>query len=149
MSVYLKLVDLYRRNGFQVRTGLYPPHFGNFKGASGTVLEKDSMKLRTGGGIALGEVYLLEELCAVVGPKRVFIIGNAFGWSTFAFAYACPEARVVALDAFYVCGMLLLVTLGMRTGSSLYFEASIIIALLGFSSTVALAKFLMRGEIVE
>ena len=99
MSVYLKLVDLYRRNGFQVRTGLYPPHFGNFKGASGTVLEKDSLKLRTGGGIALGEVYLLEELCAAVQPRRIFIIGNAFGWSTFAFAYACPEARVVALDA--------------------------------------------------
>ena len=59
------------------------------------------------------------------------------------------QDRVIALDAFYVCGMLLLITLGMRTGSTLYFEASVIIALLGFSSTVALAKFLMRGEVVE
>ena len=59
------------------------------------------------------------------------------------------QDRVIALDAFYVCGMLLLITLGMRTGSSLYFEASVIIALLGFSSTVALAKFLMRGEVIE
>jgi multicomponent K+:H+ antiporter subunit F len=59
------------------------------------------------------------------------------------------QDRVVALDAFYVVGMLLLVTLGMRTGSTLYFEASAIIALLGFASTVALAKFLMRGEVIE
>jgi len=59
------------------------------------------------------------------------------------------QDRVIALDAFYICGMLLLITLGMRTGSTLYFEASVIIALLGFASTVALAKFLMRGEVVE
>jgi multicomponent K+:H+ antiporter subunit F len=64
---------------------------------------------------------------------------------------AGPRAqdRVIALDAFYVSGMLLLITLGMRTGSTLYFEASVIIALLGFASSVAFAKFLMRGEVVE
>lgn len=59
------------------------------------------------------------------------------------------QDRVVALDAFYVSGMLLLITLGMRTGSTLYFEACVIIALLGFGSTVAFSKFLMRGEVVE
>ena len=99
MSVYLKLVELYGGYGYTVRTGLYPSHFHNFKGAAGTVLEKSSLKIRTGGGIALGEVYLLEELCAVIQPKRIFIIGNAFGWSTFAFALACPSARILALDA--------------------------------------------------
>jgi len=59
------------------------------------------------------------------------------------------QDRVIALDAFYVTAMLLLITLGMRTGSTRYFEASAIIALLGFASTVALAKFLMRGEVIE
>jgi multicomponent K+:H+ antiporter subunit F len=59
------------------------------------------------------------------------------------------QDRVIALDAFYVAGMLLLITLGMRTASTRYFEASVIIALLGFASTVALSKFLMRGEVVE
>ena len=59
------------------------------------------------------------------------------------------QDRVVALDAFYVAAMLLLITLGIRTGSPLYYEASVIIALLGFATTVALAKFLMRGEVVE
>lgn len=59
------------------------------------------------------------------------------------------QDRLIALDAFYICGMLLLITLGIRTGSTLYFEASVIIALLGFATSVALAKFLMRGEVVE
>jgi multicomponent K+:H+ antiporter subunit F len=59
------------------------------------------------------------------------------------------QDRVVALDAFYVAGMLLLITLGVRTDSTLYFEASAIIALMGFATTLALAKFLMRGEVIE
>jgi multicomponent K+:H+ antiporter subunit F len=59
------------------------------------------------------------------------------------------QDRVIALDALYVAGMLLLITLGVRTGSTLYFEASAIIALVGFASTVAFAKFLMRGEVIE
>ena len=36
-----------------------------------------------------------------------------------------------------------------RFGSMVYFEVALLIALLGFASTVALAKFLMRGEIIE
>ena len=59
------------------------------------------------------------------------------------------QDRVVSLDGFYVAGMLLLITLGIRTNSTLYFEASVIIALLGFASTVAFGKFLMRGEVIE
>lgn len=59
------------------------------------------------------------------------------------------QDRIVALDAFYAAGLLLLITLGMRVGSTRYFEASVIIALLGFASTVALGKFLMRGEVIE
>jgi multicomponent K+:H+ antiporter subunit F len=45
--------------------------------------------------------------------------------------------------------MLMLVTFGIRTGSTLYFEAALVIGLLGFVATVALAKFLMRGEVIE
>jgi multicomponent K+:H+ antiporter subunit F len=59
------------------------------------------------------------------------------------------QDRVLALDTLYVNAMLLLVTIGVRTGSELYFEASLIIALLGFAGTVALSKFLMRGEVIE
>jgi hypothetical protein len=98
MSVFLKLVRLYKEYGYQIRTGLFPPHFYNFAGAAGTVIEKDALKLRTGGGIGMDEVHLIEDLCAVQQPRGVFIIGNAFGWSSFAFAYAF-RAPVLALDA--------------------------------------------------
>jgi multicomponent K+:H+ antiporter subunit F len=59
------------------------------------------------------------------------------------------QDRIMAFDAFYVNAMLLLLVFGMRTGSTLYFEAALVIALLGFVATLALAKFLMRGEIIE
>jgi len=59
------------------------------------------------------------------------------------------QDRVLGLDALYLNCMLLLVTLGIGTGSAFFFEASLIIAMLGFVATVALAKFLMRGEVIE
>ncbi|GHD18767.1 K+/H+ antiporter subunit F [Tianweitania populi] len=59
------------------------------------------------------------------------------------------QDRVLAFDAMYIASMLLLLTFGIRSGTTMYFEAALIIALLGFVSTVALAKFLMRGEVIE
>jgi multicomponent K+:H+ antiporter subunit F len=59
------------------------------------------------------------------------------------------QDRILGLDSLYLSAMLLLVTFGIRTGSTLYFEAALVIGLLGFVSTVALAKFLMRGEVIE
>ena len=59
------------------------------------------------------------------------------------------QDRVLALDALYACTMLLFLTLGIRTGTIFFFEAAIVIAMLGFVSTLALAKFLMRGEVIE
>ena len=59
------------------------------------------------------------------------------------------QDRVLCLDALYTAAMLLVLTVGVRTGSTLYFEAALVISLLGFVSTVALAKFLMRGEVIE
>ncbi|MFC0131566.1 K+/H+ antiporter subunit F [Massilia eurypsychrophila] len=57
--------------------------------------------------------------------------------------------RVLALDTLWMCGMLLAVVLGLRFGTQVYFEVAILIALVGFVSTIAMAKFLMRGEIIE
>ncbi len=59
------------------------------------------------------------------------------------------QDRVVSLDALYVNAMLLVITFGISTGATLYFEAALVIAILGFVSTSALAKFLMRGEVIE
>lgn len=57
--------------------------------------------------------------------------------------------RVLALDTLWMCGILLALVLGIRFGTQVYFEVGILIALVGFVSTVAMAKFLMRGEIIE
>ena len=59
------------------------------------------------------------------------------------------QDRILALDALYVAAMLMLVLFGIRIGTSVYFEAALVIGILGFVSTVALAKFLMRGEVIE
>jgi len=59
------------------------------------------------------------------------------------------QDRVLALDTLYVNSMLLMLTFGMREGTTVYFEAALVIAVLGFVSTAALAKFLMRGEVIE
>jgi multicomponent K+:H+ antiporter subunit F len=59
------------------------------------------------------------------------------------------QDRVLAFDALYIASMLLLITFGIRSATTMYFEAALVIALLGFVSTVALAKFLMRGEVIE
>jgi multicomponent K+:H+ antiporter subunit F len=57
--------------------------------------------------------------------------------------------RVLALDTLWICGILLALVLGVRFGTQVYFEVAILIALVGFVSTIAMAKFLMRGEIIE
>jgi multicomponent K+:H+ antiporter subunit F len=59
------------------------------------------------------------------------------------------QDRVLALDALYVCAMLQLLAFGMRTADIIYFEAALLIGMLGFVATVSLAKFLMRGEVIE
>lgn len=62
-----------------------------------------------------------------------------------------PDAgdRVLALDTMYVNAMALLILFGMKLGTAMYFEAALIIAMLGFVSTVVLAKFIARRDIME
>jgi multicomponent K+:H+ antiporter subunit F len=57
--------------------------------------------------------------------------------------------RIVALDTLSINTVALLVLLGIVRDSALYFEAAILIALLGFVGTVALCKFVLRGDVVE
>jgi multicomponent K+:H+ antiporter subunit F len=59
------------------------------------------------------------------------------------------QDRVLALDTLYVDAMLLILVFGIREASALYFEVALVIAMLGFVSTAALAKFLFRGEVIE
>lgn len=79
---------------------------------------------------------LLLALALMIAIVRVFIGPRA-------------QDRILALDASYVIAMLLLVTFGIGSGRTVYFEAALVIGMLGFVATVALAKFLMRGEVIE
>ncbi len=57
--------------------------------------------------------------------------------------------RILALDTLYVCAIALLVLFGMHLGTAVYFEAALIIAMLGFVGTVVLSKYVLRRDIVE
>ncbi|MDG9857668.1 K+/H+ antiporter subunit F [Pseudomonas nitroreducens] len=57
--------------------------------------------------------------------------------------------RILALDTLSIEAIALIVLFGIWKGSGLYFEAALLIAVMGFVSTVALCKFLLRGDIVE
>jgi multicomponent K+:H+ antiporter subunit F len=60
-----------------------------------------------------------------------------------------PTDRVLALDTLYVNVVALVILLGLRLGSDLLFEAALVIAMLGFIATVALARFVARGDVIE
>lgn len=59
------------------------------------------------------------------------------------------QDRVVALDFIFMLAMLVLLVLAIRYDSAMYFEAALLMALFGFVSSAALAKFLLRGEVIE
>ncbi len=89
----------------------------------------------------------------------IFDHAVTFAQLCVAFAMSCaalrmfrgPAAqdRVLALDTLYINGLVALVLLGLRSGSPAYFDMALLIALFGFVSTIALAKFLLRGEVIE
>ena len=57
--------------------------------------------------------------------------------------------RILALDTMVINALGLVVLLGIYQGVQIYFEVALLIAMLGFVSTVALARFLLRGDIIE
>lgn len=80
----------------------------------------------------------------------LILLGCAMAFATFRILRG-PRAydRVVGFDSLCINAMQLLIVFGIRSGTTVYFEAALIIALIGFVSTVALAKFLLRGEVIE
>ena len=77
-------------------------------------------------------------------------VGVAFALSFFRLIKgpSVPDS-ILALDTLYINAIALLILLGIHLRSPLYFEAALLIALMGFVGTVALAKFLLRGDIIE
>jgi len=59
------------------------------------------------------------------------------------------QDRIMGLDTLYITTMMMFLLFSIRANSILYFEAAAIIGLMGFVSSIALAKLLMRGEVIE
>ena len=93
----------------------------------------------------MNELFIIWSILA-----SQILLGLAMGCALIRIVRG-PRAqdRILGLDALYINAMLLLLTFGIRTANSIYFEAALIIAMLGFVSSIAFAKFLMRGEVIE
>lgn len=59
------------------------------------------------------------------------------------------QDRILAFDTLYINGLLTLLILGIRSRSPAYFDMALLIAMFGFAGTVALSKFILRGEVIE
>lgn len=92
-----------------------------------------------------------------MSPLLSWALLLALGCLTLAMTFALvrlilgprAEDRVLAFDCLYLDAMLVIVTLGLMYRSSSYFEAALLVALFGFVGSSAMAKFLLRGEIIE
>jgi multisubunit Na+/H+ antiporter MnhF subunit len=116
-------------------------------GSRPALVRADQTPLR---GAAEGDIRMNELFIIWSMLISQILIGLAMACALFRIVRG-PRAqdRILGLDALYINAMLLLLTFGIRTANSIYFEAALIIALLGFVSSIAFAKFLMRGEVIE
>ncbi len=80
----------------------------------------------------------------------LFLLGLAIALNLWRLVIgpSLPD-RILALDTMYINAIALLVLFGIYEGSILYFEAALLIAVMGFVGTVALSKYLFRGDIIE
>lgn len=108
MDIYVRLFEIYKKYGVRVTGGMFPWHFDRnypigttrlhvLQPFMGAVYQGENMSV--GGGVSPLEVLVLSAASRAMKPKRIFIIGNAFGWSTFVLGLANPDAQVVAIDA--------------------------------------------------
>jgi multicomponent K+:H+ antiporter subunit F len=85
--------------------------------------------------IAITTTLVLYAVAMAIGVMRLFVGPSA-------------QDRVRAMDFVYVVGMLVLLVLAIRYDSEMYFEGALVMVLFGFVGSVAMAKFLLRGEVV-
>ena len=89
-------------------------------------------------------------MLSLVMPIAFALVAAAFVLSFWRLLQG-PSApdRILALDTLYINTIALLVLFGIQLDTAIYFEAALLIALMGFVGTVALCKYLTRGDIIE
>ena len=90
--------------------------------------------------------YLL--YAAIVFTLACYVLAMALALARMVRGPSAQD-RVLAMDLIWTIGMLLLLVLAIRYRNSAYFEAALLIAIFGFVSSAAMAKFLLRGEVIE
>ena len=86
--------------------------------------------------LAVGATLVMYALAVAIGALRLVRGPHA-------------HDRVLALDFLFVIVLLTMLVLAIRYQSSMYFEAALLMALFGFVGSAAMAKFLLRGEVIE
>jgi multicomponent K+:H+ antiporter subunit F len=85
---------------------------------------------------------------AIWFAQTCFVLAMVFATLRLIHGPAAQD-RILAFDTLYINGMLTLLMLGIRSSSPAYFDMALLIALFGFVGSVALSKFLLRGEVIE
>ena len=85
---------------------------------------------------------------AVAATLALYALALALGLARLMRGPSAQD-RVLALDFLYVVGMLMMLVLAIRYDSRMYFEGALLMVLFGFVGSVAMAKFLLRGEAIE
>lgn len=85
---------------------------------------------------------------AIAATLALYALAMALGLARLMHGPSAQD-RVLALDFLYVVGMLMMLVLAIRYDSRMYFEGALLMVLFGFVGSVAMAKFLLRGEAIE
>jgi multicomponent K+:H+ antiporter subunit F len=85
---------------------------------------------------------------AIIIALAMFSLGIALNLYRIVVGPSLPD-RILALDTMYINSIALLVLYGIYQNSMIYFEAALLIAVMGFVGTVAMSKYLLRGDIIE
>jgi len=96
-SIIPQVVGIYRAAGYETISGFSSYHFFNAGEAPFTFFLRGQQTVGCL-GLALQEVMFLENFRDYLAPRRVLVIGNAFGWSTVALALIFPQAKTLAID---------------------------------------------------
>ena len=78
----------------------------------------------------------------------IVALSMALAFIRLALGPSLPD-RILALDTLAINCIAFLIVLGLRGATGVYFEVALLIAMFGFVGTVAFAKYLMRGNIIE
>ncbi len=85
---------------------------------------------------------------AIVFTLACYVLAMALGLVRMVRGPSAQD-RVLAMDLIWTVGMLVLLVLAIRYRNSVYFEAALLIAIFGFVSSASMAKFLLRGVVIE